>query len=79
MVFRSFGLSRDMEEEDYYRAGDSGMVPIRWTAPEALADRKYSTKSDVWSYAITIIEIFGLGDLPYKGMTNQVVWLQVKV
>jgi len=29
-----FGLSRDLEDDMYYQS-DGGMVPIRWTPPEA--------------------------------------------
>ena len=44
-----FGLSRDLSDENYY-ISHGGKVPVKWTAPEALDYRKYSTASDVWSY-----------------------------
>uniref|UniRef100_A0A0K0DQE5 Protein kinase domain-containing protein n=1 Tax=Angiostrongylus cantonensis TaxID=6313 RepID=A0A0K0DQE5_ANGCA len=28
------------------------MIPLRWLSPEAIQDNTYSTKSDVWKYAI---------------------------
>lgn len=28
-----------------------GRFPVKWMAPEALADRKYTAKSDVWVLA----------------------------
>ncbi|KAA8587017.1 hypothetical protein FQN60_000853 [Etheostoma spectabile] len=31
-----------------------GKIPIRWTAPEAIAFRKFTSASDVWSYGIVI-------------------------
>ena len=30
-----FGMSRDLEEQDYYCSA-GGMVPFKWTAPEVL-------------------------------------------
>ncbi|XP_075032784.1 tyrosine-protein kinase Srms [Mixophyes fleayi] len=67
-----FGLAR-LLKDDLYSPEHNHSIPIRWTAPEALAYSKYSTKSDVWSFGIVIYEIYTFGDLPYKGMTNQVV------
>ncbi len=34
-----FGLARDTDESDYYRSR-SGQMPVRWSAPEALEERK---------------------------------------
>lgn len=33
-------------------------------APETLQSRKYSLKSDVWSFGVTLFEIFSHGDPP---------------
>ena len=43
-----FGMSHDLADETYYVA-HGGMVPVKWTAPEAINYHKYSTASDVWS------------------------------
>jgi len=37
-------------------------------SPEALFDRKFSTKSDVWSYSILIWEIMTFGGTPYPSI-----------
>jgi serine/threonine protein kinase len=35
-------------------------LPTAWTAPEALTHMRFSSKSDVWSYAITVWEVCSL-------------------
>ncbi|PIO36261.1 hypothetical protein AB205_0200110, partial [Aquarana catesbeiana] len=48
-----------------------GKIPIRWTAPEAIAFRKFTSASDVWSYGIVMWEVMSYGERPYWEMTNQ--------
>ena len=45
-------------------------IPIRWTAPEALEHARYGESSDVWSFGITVIELFLNGKEPYRGWQN---------
>lgn len=56
-----FGLSRSLYAENYYVSG-SNIFPRKWTgtsllnfihhlAPEAIRYGKWTTASDVWSYA----------------------------
>ena len=32
-------------------------IPVRWTAPEAIAFRKFTSASDVWSFGIVMWEV----------------------
>lgn len=52
-----------------------GKIPIRWTAPEAISYRKFTSASDVWSYGIVMWEVMSYGERPYWDMTNQDVSL----
>ena len=46
-----------------------GRVPIKWTAPEAIPYKKYSTSSDVWSYGMLMYKIWSLGHTPFEDKT----------
>lgn len=66
-----FGLSRELEDNpdsEYQTQG--GKIPIRWTAPEAMRYRKFSTSSDVWSYGIVLWEAMSFGERPYWDWSN---------
>ena len=69
-----FGLSRDLHHEDYY-ISHGGKIPVKWTAPEALHYRKYSTASDIWSYGCVLYEIWSLGYKPFSTLNNLEVYL----
>ncbi|KAJ8384306.1 hypothetical protein AAFF_G00206630 [Aldrovandia affinis] len=67
-----FGLSRVLEDDPeaaYTTRG--GKIPIRWTSPEAIAYRKFTSASDVWSYGIVMWEVMSYGERPYWEMSNQ--------
>ena len=59
-------MSRDLNEGDYYTSS-GGLIPVKWTAPEALHNKKYSTASDVWSYGCVLYEIWSMGHKPFEG------------
>ena len=65
-----FGLSA-IQIEDEAAELRSLKCPIRWMAPESLRDRVMTSSSDVWSFGITLWEIFSVSSRPYRGkVTN---------
>ncbi|XP_061588864.1 ephrin type-B receptor 3 [Cololabis saira] len=76
-----FGLSRfldDTSADPTYTSSLGGKIPIRWTAPEAIAFRKFTTASDAWSYGIVMWEVVSYGERPYWDMSNQDVMTAVE-
>ena len=54
MKIADFGLARDLNEDEYcYVSKNQRALPIRWMAPEAIKDHKFTTKSDVVSTRIS--------------------------
>ena len=63
-------MSRNLADDSYYISEGRGMIPVKWTAPEALHYKKYSTASDVWSYGCLLYEIWSVGYKPFEGQRN---------
>ncbi|KAL3288358.1 hypothetical protein HHI36_002806 [Cryptolaemus montrouzieri] len=66
-----FGLAQVMGTNDYYILKTNRELPIKWYAPESLRDGKFSVRSDVWSYGVTMCEMFNCGEEPKLTNINQ--------
>lgn len=68
-----FGLSRLLGVGEYYYRGDltEGMkLPIAWCAPESINFLRFTSASDVWSFGVTMFELFSYGETPWGGLTG---------
>jgi len=43
-------------------------LPWRHMAPESISFNEFSTKSDVWSYGVTLWEMYSVAAVPYSGI-----------
>lgn len=50
------------------KAGKDGKrIPVKWSAPEALAKEEFSSKSDIWSFGVLLYEMWSGGGEPWPG------------
>ena len=45
-------------------------VPFRWMSPDAILRRRWSEKSDVWAFAVTVWEMFTHALVPYTFISS---------
>lgn len=43
-------------------------MPIKWLALECIQQRIFTHKSDVWSFGVTVWELFTYGQRPYENV-----------
>ena len=66
-----FGMSRSLYDSHYYRIHGRLALPVRWMAYECFYG-KFSQKSDVWAFGVTMWEIFTLAkEQPYNDMSDK--------
>jgi len=69
-----FGMSRSLYSGDYYRIEGKAVLPIRWMAWESLLLGKFSTKSDVWSFGVTVWEVLTFAkEQPFNELNDEAV------
>ena len=65
------GVNLDHYQSHYYKIRDNRLLPIRWMATECF-DGKFSEKSDIWAFGITLWELFTLSkDKPYPNLSDE--------
>ncbi|CAF0961771.1 unnamed protein product [Rotaria magnacalcarata] len=83
-----FGLAKFVEttgKENGNKDSNGNMIiaekikcRTKWTAPEALESKRYTHKSDMWSYGILLWEIFSYGRCPYPRIPANDVLINLK-
>lgn len=53
-------MSKVLQDKIYDRA--EGKIPVRWSAPEVMEFKKFSSRSDSWSMGMVLYEIFTHGE-----------------
>jgi epidermal growth factor receptor len=64
-LISDFGLAKflEVDQSEYHSGG--GRLPIKWLAPECIRERKFTHKSDVWAFGVTIWELLTFGEKPF--------------
>ena len=67
------GVDKSIYQSHYYRVQGYILLPIRWMATECFSG-KFSEKSDVWAFGVTMWEMFTLAKyLPYPHLSDDEV------
>lgn len=62
-------MESENNDDNVYEAKEGTKFPVKWTAPEAIHENKFTIKSDVWSFGILLYEIVTFGQMPYPSMS----------
>ena len=72
-----YGLGHLWYPEAYYEV-DKALLAIRWLSSEAISKNEFTTAGDVWSYGVTLWELFMYGEMPLFEHSNEEVLELVK-
>eukprot|EP01114_Cavostelium_apophysatum_P024005 TRINITY_DN9249_c0_g1_i2.p1 TRINITY_DN9249_c0_g1~~TRINITY_DN9249_c0_g1_i2.p1 ORF type:complete len:713 (+),score=81.30 TRINITY_DN9249_c0_g1_i2:118-2256(+) len=75
-VVADFGMSRLKPQDSDYAKTQTAVGPLKWMSPESLSMRKFSVKSDVFSYGVTLFEVFSRQN-PWAAISNTEAAYQV--
>uniref|UniRef100_A0A914DIE0 Protein kinase domain-containing protein n=1 Tax=Acrobeloides nanus TaxID=290746 RepID=A0A914DIE0_9BILA len=68
-----FGLAV-INNKDIKESALPKRLPVRWMSIEAIVEKLFSEKSDVWAFGVLMFEVFSFGQAPYAGIeTRQIL------
>lgn len=74
-----FGLSRPFDEgEDHYVMREGARLSMKWTDPGSVVDKLFGEPSDMWSFGVTVWEVWTYCEVPYKDVKNTEIQRRLK-
>ncbi|XP_076669131.1 inactive tyrosine-protein kinase 7 [Andrena cerasifolii] len=70
-------MSKEPYQQEYTKHRNQ-VIPLRWLPYEAVYEDEFSTKSDVYSFACLVWEMFHQGELPFNKMNDELVLSALK-
>ncbi|GIY43566.1 inactive tyrosine-protein kinase 7 [Caerostris darwini] len=70
-------LSLDTYAQEYFQH-ESKVIPLRWVSPEVIIGNNWSTKNDIWAFAVLVWEVFNKAEMPYTEMSNEEVFQKLQ-
>ena len=69
-----FAVTRSLYLSDYWNIEGRLLLPVRWMPPESILHARFTSKSDVWSFGVTLWEILTLGrERPLEHLSDSAV------
>ncbi|EDW10217.1 tyrosine-protein kinase-like otk [Drosophila mojavensis] len=66
-------LCKDKYSREYHKHRNT-LLPVRWLAPECIQEDEYTTKSDIFAFAVVVWELFNQATkLPHEDLSNEQV------
>ncbi|KAI6191673.1 BMA-CAM-1, isoform c [Aphelenchoides bicaudatus] len=80
LVVKIADFAKFMKKYDhcYYQTNPLTRLPIRWMPRETL-DNIYNQLTDVYSFGVTLWEIYSFGQIPYRELSNQQVLENISI
>ena len=71
LLVSDFGLSRGKDDSHGHFSSRHSILrnvplPLKWMSPESIEHSFFDERTDVWSFGITIWEIFNFGSIPWN-------------
>ena len=68
-----FGRARMLRGSGPFKANADEAEPVKWMPPEGLKKgaTAFTTRSDIWSFGVLIVEMLKYGEMPFPGISNE--------